>query len=402
MSDKILFVDDEPILLQGYHRLLRKDFQISTAVGGSAALLLVKQEGPFGVIVADMRMPEMNGIEFLARVRMLAPDTVRIMLTGDSDLGTAIRAVNEGNIFRFLSKPANKETLVKTLTDSLSQYHLVCAEKELLENTLRGTVYVLTEVLSLVSPAAFSRAARVRRYVQHVVTKLSLAGPWKYEVAAMMSQLGCVTVDPNTLETVYSGEDLSPDEEAQYATHPLVAQDLLKSIPRMESIAWMIAHQFEPLPTEWDTGDREMADTRLGAQILKAAIIFDGFLRKRHSRVEAAHFLTRRFAGLNPKIVEALMELEPEVAGEGTRTVGVADLHAGMVLQQEVRTKEGVLVAAKGQEVTAPLLIKLQSFWKKSLIPDTVSVSPKFHDGSSGSSQEGAGAEKVSGASNQV
>lgn len=402
MSDKILFVDDEPILLQGYHRLLRKDFQISTAVGGSAALLLVKQEGPFGVIVADMRMPEMNGIEFLARVRMLAPDTVRIMLTGDSDLGTAIRAVNEGNIFRFLSKPANKETLVKTLTDSLSQYHLVCAEKELLENTLRGTVYVLTEVLSLVSPAAFSRAARVRRYVQHVVTKLSLAGPWKYEVAAMMSQLGCVTVDPNTLETVYSGEDLSPDEEAQYATHPLVAQDLLKSIPRMESIAWMIAHQFEPLPTEWDTGDREMADTRLGAQILKAAIIFDGFLRKRHSRVEAAHFLTRRFAGLNPKIIEALMELEPEVAGEGTRTVGVADLHAGMVLQQEVRTKEGVLVAAKGQEVTAPLLIKLQSFWKKSLIPDTVSVSPKFHDGSSGSSQEGAGAEKVSGASNQV
>jgi response regulator RpfG family c-di-GMP phosphodiesterase len=402
MSDKILFVDDEPILLQGYQRLLRKEFQLSTAVGGTAALLLVKQEGPYGVVVSDMRMPEMNGVELLARVRKLAPDTVRIMLTGDSDLGTAIHAVNEGNIFRFLSKPANKDTLVKTLTDSLAQYHLVCAEKELLENTLRGTVYVLTEVLSLVSPAAFSRAARVRRYVQHVATKLSLASPWKYEVAAMMSQLGCVTVDPTTLETVYSGDDLSPDEEAQYATHPLVAQDLLKSIPRMESIAWMIAHQFEPLPTEWDTGDREMANTRLGAQILKAAIIFDGFLRKRRSRVEAAHFLTRRFAGLNPKIIEALMELEPEVAGEGTRTVGVADLHGGMVLQQEVRTKEGVLVAAKGQEVTVPLLIKLQSFWKKSAIADSVSVSPKFRDGSSGSPQEGSGAEKVSGISNQA
>jgi len=214
MSDKILFVDDEPILLQGYQRLLRKDFQISTAVGGAAALLLVKQEGPFGVIVSDMRMPEMNGIEFLTRVRKLAPDTVRIMLTSGSDLDVAIHAVNEGNIFRFLSKPENKDTLAKTLTDSLAQYHLVCAEKELLENTLRGTVYVLTEVLSLVSPAAFSRAARVRRYVQHVVTKLSLAHPWKYEVAAMMSQLGCVTLDPNTLETVYSGQDLSPEEEA--------------------------------------------------------------------------------------------------------------------------------------------------------------------------------------------
>ena len=249
MSDKILFVDDEPILLQGYQRLLRKDFQISTAVGGAAALLLIKHEGPFGVVISDMRMPGMDGIEFLLKVRKIAPDTVRVMLTGGSDLEVAIHAVNEGNIFRFLSKPANKETLVRTLTDSLTQYHLVCAEKELLENTLRGTVYVLTEVLSLVSPAAFSRAARVRRYVQHVVTKLSLGSPWKFEVAAMMSQLGCVTLDPNTLETVYSGQDLSPEEEAQYATHPRVAQDLLKNIPRMESIAWMIAHQFQPLPS---------------------------------------------------------------------------------------------------------------------------------------------------------
>jgi len=378
MSDKVLFVDDEPILLQGYQRLLRNDFKVSTAVGGAAALTLIRHEGPFGVVISDMRMPEMDGIEFLLRARKIAPDTVRIMLTGGSDLEVAIHAVNEGNIFRFLHKPANKDTLVKTLTDALAQYHLVCAEKELLEKTLRGTVYVLTEVLSLVSPAAFSRAARVRRYVQHVVTKLSLGNPWKYEVAAMMSQLGCVTLDPKTLETVYSGQDLSPEEEAQYATHPLVAQDLLKSIPRMESIAWMIAHQFQPLPSEWDTGDREMAEMRRGAQILRAAIIFDGFLRKHHSRVDAALFITRRFEGLDPKITEALMELEPEVAGLGTQTMGIADLHAGMVLQEEVRTTEGVLIAAKGQEVTAPLLIKLQSFWKKRAIKDSVLVSPNY------------------------
>jgi len=200
----------------------------------------------------------------------------------------------------------------------------------------------------------------------------------------MMSQLGCVTLDPGTLETVYSGQDLSPEEEAQYATHPLVAQDLLKSIPRMESIAWMIAHQFQPLPSEWDTGDREMAETRLGAQILRAAVIFDGFLRKHHSRVDAALFITRRFEGLDPKIIEALMELEPEVAGEGTKTMGIADLHTEMILQQEVRTTDGVLIAAKGQEVTAPLLIKLKSFWKKKAITDSVSVSPNYRQGSSG------------------
>jgi len=391
MADNILFVDDEPVLLQGYQRLLRKDFPIVTALGGEAGLTLVKQQGAFGVVVSDMRMPGIDGIEFLSRVRKLAPDTVRIMLTGASDLETAIHAVNEGNIFRFLSKPANKDTLVRTLTDSLAQYHLVCAEKELLEKTLRGTVSVLTEVLSLVSPAAFSRAARVRRYVQHVVSKLALPQPWKYEIAAMMSQLGCVTLDPSTLEAVYSGQELGPEEEAQYAAHPGVAEDLLKNIPRMEAVAWMIAHQFQPLPSEWDAGDREMAENRQGAQILRAAVIFDGFLRKRHTRVEAAHFLTRKFAGLNPKIIEALMEMEPEVAGTETRIMAIADLHTGMVLQQELRTNEGILIAAKGQEVTTPLLIKLQSFWKKNAIGDSVSVSPKFNEAGAPASQpEGA------------
>jgi len=382
MADKILFVDDEPILLQGYQRLLRNEFKISTAVGGAAALVLVKQEGPFGVVVSDMRMPGMDGIEFLTRIRKAAPDSVRVMLTGAADLEIAIHAVNEGNIFRFLSKPANKDTLIRTLTDSLAQYHLVCAEKELLEKTLSGTVQVITEVLSLVSPAAFSRAARVRRYVRHVVSKLSLDNGWKYEVAAMLSQLGCVTIDPRTLEKVYSGQDLSPEEETQYAHHPFVAQELLKNIPRMESIAWMIAHQFQPLPDVWDTANREMAQMRLGAQILRAATIFDGFLRKRCSRLDAAHFITRKLAGIEPKITEALMELEPEVAGEGARSVGLGDLQTGMVLQNEVRTTEEVLVAAKGQEITAPLLIKLQSFWKKSAIADSFSVTPRVEAGS--------------------
>ena len=112
MTEKILFVDDEPILLQGYERLLRKEFQITTAVGGSAALSMIPHLGPFAVVLSDMKMPGMDGIEFLRKVKTLAPDSVRIMLTGASELQTAIDAVNEGCIFRFLSKPSNKEILI--------------------------------------------------------------------------------------------------------------------------------------------------------------------------------------------------------------------------------------------------------------------------------------------------
>jgi len=376
VTEKILIVDDEPAVLMGYERLLRRELQVTTVIGGAPGLVLLQHQGPFAVVVSDMRMPEMNGIEFLLKVQQASPDTVRVMLTGDSDLQTAIDAVNQGKIFRFLSKPCNKETLVKTLKDSLAQFRLVSAEKEILENTLRGTVYVLTEVLSLVSPAAFSRAARVRRYVQRVASKLALENPWRFEIAAMMSQLGCVTLDPDIIEAVYAGRDLSPEEQAQYIDHPRMAQELLKSIPRMESIAWMIAHQNRQLPLDWDVGDEEMGEMRLGAQILRASLAFDLNLRKNHSRVEAAVALKRRFEDLDPRIVDALVELEPEIAGNGSSTALVAQLTPGLILDQEVRTSAGLLVAAKGQEITAPLLLKLKTFAAKQHIPNEVLVCP--------------------------
>jgi len=375
MPDQILFVDDEPALLQGYQRLLHKEFKITTAVGGEAALTLVQHMGPFAVVLSDMRMPGMNGIEFLFKVKTLAPDTVRIMLTGAAELKTAMDAVNEGNIFRFLTKPSNKDMLVRTLNDALAQHHLLCAEKELLEKTLRSTVYALTEVLSVVSPAAFSRAMRVRRYVQRIVARLSLASPWKFEVAAMLSQLGCVTLDPEIIDKVYAGTQLSPEEEAQYVTHPRAAHDLLRGIPRLEAIAWMVSRQYEDLPGEEEADVPGLPDARLGARILRAALTFDSLLRKRHSRVDAAHYLTQSFKGLDKRIIEALMELEPEAMANPARPVFIEDLAEGAILDQDIRTPDGLLVAAKGQEVSFSLLRKLRSYREKGTIPGEVAAS---------------------------
>ncbi len=376
MSDKILLVDDEPSVLQGYQRLLHSQFHVTTAVGAKCGLQTINRQGPFAVVVSDMRMPEMDGVEFLRRVLSVAPETVRIMLTGNSDQQTAVGAVNEGSIFRFLTKPCNKETLSKTLMEGLAQYRMVCAEKEVLEKTLKGMISVLTEVLSVACPAAFSRATRVRRYVQHVAQRLSLPNSWRYEVAAMLSQLGCVTLEPETIEAIYSGGELTPADQAQFLNHPQIAQDMLKNIPRMEQVAWMIAHQNQPLPKDWNVSDREMKEMRLGAQLIRAALAFDLQLRKGSSRLDAAHFLSMKFADLDSKVVEAMIELEPESTGKDSRSVSISELSTSMNLEQEVRSKNGILIAAKGQEVTSPLLMKLKSFSAKGSIEDNVVVSP--------------------------
>src|SRR3954447_55479 len=104
MPQKILFVDDEPAILDGYQRLLRGEYVIHAANGGAAALEMLERAS-YAVVIADMRMPEMDGAQLLAKIAAKYPATMRIMLTGNSDMQTAVRAVNEGEVFRFLTKP---------------------------------------------------------------------------------------------------------------------------------------------------------------------------------------------------------------------------------------------------------------------------------------------------------
>jgi response regulator RpfG family c-di-GMP phosphodiesterase len=382
MPEKILMVDDEDAVLVGYQRMFRNEFQIDTAPGGAAAVTALETTGPYAVVVSDMRMPEMDGTQLLRKVKVIAPDAVRIMLTGDADVRSAVSAVNEGSIFRFLTKPCNKDTLGKALTAGLMQHRLLTAEKDLLENTLQGSIQVLTEVLSLVNPTAFGRALRVRRYTHHVATKMALASPWRFEVAAMMSQLGCVTLHPETIEAVYAGRKLPPDEQKRFDAHPGVARDLLSKIPRMEPIAWMIAHQNDSAAagatTGGDSAKLATADMRLGSNLLQATLAFDELVSKGLSQAEAASRLSREHTSFDPRIFEALAQLDGEKKGTEVRSCDVDELIPyDMVLEEELRTKTGMLLVSKGQDITPTLILKLKNFLEKGAIGRKVAISAK-------------------------
>ena len=127
MSDKILFVDDDANILDAYKRQLKRQFQVETAQGGEEGLNAVRNSGPYAVVVSDLRMPGMDGNQFLAQVKEAAPETVRMMLTGFADLKTAMDAINRGNIFRLLTKPCAKEVLGEALSDGIEQYKKISA-----------------------------------------------------------------------------------------------------------------------------------------------------------------------------------------------------------------------------------------------------------------------------------
>lgn len=364
MSDRILFVDDEPAVLDGYKRILHREFEVNTAIGGAQGLNLIEKDGPYAIVVSDMRMPEMSGSQFLARVRQITPDTVRMLLTGHADLSVAIDAVNEGNIFRFLTKPCDKEVLSKAITAGLIQHRLVTAEKDLLENTLMGSIKVLTDVLSAVNPEAFGRSMRITRCVRHLVGKFGLSSPWRFEAAAMLSQLGCVSLEPEVMRAAYVGMNLSPEDKARFDAHPMVARDLLVSIPRLEPIAWMISQQLAKEPSQ----DAPIVPALpidamvFGAKLLKLAIAFDDLGMLGLSEEDAIARLRLRSNEFGRELIDALKDMKPEGGRMELRKVPVAKLSAGMILQQEIRNKAGMLVVAKGQEVTHALLIKLANF----------------------------------------
>ena len=133
MDSKVLFVDDEIPVLEGYRRILHREFDVCGANSGEDGLAALRTTGPFAVVISDMRMPGMSGAEFLAKVRERAPDTVRMLLTGYSDLDAAIDAVNKGNIFRYLTKPCEKKALVDAIRGGMAQYDASRENKELIK-----------------------------------------------------------------------------------------------------------------------------------------------------------------------------------------------------------------------------------------------------------------------------
>ena len=363
MNEKVLCVDDDQNILSAYKRNLKNQFNIETALGGEEGIELNKVKGPFAVIVSDMRMPGMDGVQFLARVRASSPNTVRIMLTGNADMQTAIDAVNEGNIFRFLTKPCPPESLAKSLDAGIRQYQLITAEQELLKNTLGGAIKVLVEILSMVNPTAFSQASRIRRYMRHIVKEMHLTNLWQYEIAAMLSQIGCVTLPHEILDKVYSQVVLADKESRLLASHPTVGYKLLSNIPRLETVAGMIRDQQKPFNTEHHPpkGSQE-EKIEFGAQMLKVAVDFDKCIFGGALPKDALATMRIRHYEYNPKILASMENFEIEKTEKRCKMVSVKELIFGMITNQDIHAKNGLLLVSRGQEITYPIIARLQNF----------------------------------------
>ena len=352
----VLCVDDEPRVVSGLERHLRDRYHVLTANSGAEGLDVLNQHADVGIVVSDMRMPAMDGASFLRHARDLRPNAVRLLLTGHADIQAAISAINQGQVFRFLIKPCPPDVLAGTLSEAEQQYHLITAERTLLQRTLVGAIKVLIEIMSWNNPSAIGRAVRLRRRVVTMADAMKVERRWVVETAALFSEIGTLSLPEELADKVVQRLPLDAQELEQVHGAMRAANRLIRQIPRLEPVAELLERTFIAAPE----GSAAPADDSL-VQLLRLAADLDRIETK--GSLPAALALERSRGGYSAEVLDAAEQVaERAKEGASRLMVPVEELRLGMILDEDLSTERGVMIAPQGLEVTESFLEHIRRF----------------------------------------
>ncbi len=288
MTTRVLFVDDDSRALDAYRRTLQSEFEVVTETHPDKALEVVKNDGPFSVVVSDLKMPVMDGIAFLSKVKDIAPDSVRILLTGYADFDNAVDAVNRGYIFRFLSKPCPPDLLQKTLWDASMQHELILAGHERhslkrLKKLMNGIVEGLSTLVESRDPYTGGHQRRVAKLAVDIAEHLGFDSERMeaLHIAGMLHDIGKVYVPSDFLN---KPGRLNDQEFSVIRLHPEVGADILKSVEYDWPISEFIRQHHERLDGSGYPDGLKGEAIHLEARILAVADVVDAMSSRRPYR----------------------------------------------------------------------------------------------------------------------
>ncbi|PKN99938.1 MAG: hypothetical protein CVU42_06205 [Chloroflexi bacterium HGW-Chloroflexi-4] len=376
MKEVILLVDDEPNVLSALTRALNSNqyFDIVTANDGIQAIDLLKNTPNVALIISDYRMPGLDGVSFLIEAQDICPDATRMILSGVADLEMATNAINLGQIFRLLLKPCAPEIFLSSVKAGLRQYELMTSERDLLQNTLKGSIKILTDLLAAINPDSFSQSTRISVLTRKFATSLGLVNAWELELAGVLCRIGCVTVPPEVMDAWMKGRLLDDNQQHMIDSVGKVGHHLLRNIPRLEKIAEGILHQATPFkPVEQATSNTlKGSDIPLIGRILKIIIDYDRFLaidpipitalnRMLHQAYEYDLDLYKSFKEFIVSENEA--DKRPASKKESAITeVSIDEVKDGMVIMGNVFDKKGRLLIGSGTLVTDIIKLRLSNY----------------------------------------
>ncbi|WP_073524346.1 HD domain-containing phosphohydrolase [Pseudomonas fluorescens] len=405
----VLLVDDEESILNSLRRLLRgQPYEVVLATSGAQALEIMTTR-PIDLVMSDARMPGMDGATLLAEVHRLYPATSRILLTGYADLTTIIKAINDGQIHRYISKPWNDEELQLVLQQTLEHQRLerlardqteqlkllnatlekrVAARTAELQQTadmldlaydeLKRSYVTGTEVFSLLANLRLPKDKQTNRALIELIRvycaaqAMDEASTRDLTMAAALYNIGKLSWTDSMM--VAPSDKLHSSDRGLYREYPGQSESLLMTLEPMKDAARIIRHHQE----RWDgTGfpDHLKGDTiPPGSRLLKLAVDFielqKGLILERHLNSDEALLYIRKYAGrlYDPALVEDFVQacaafLSDVTLGDPTvKVLTTRELEAGMVLARNLNADNGMLLLNAGKVLNLPLVDKLIAF----------------------------------------
>lgn len=370
---KILLVDDDPNVLSAYQRRLRKRFDIETALCSEEGVTAVNFLGPFAVIVSDMQMPRENGAEFLAKIQKTSPDSVRIMLTGNADQQTAIDAVNQGGVFRFLNKPCPAEELEAAIQTGITEYERRIELRKSSAVNVDALVETLASVCSAFNPMVGLRQNRLKSSLNEYATPALRENQQLGTVLAIASQFGSGQVPPQLFAKFARGEELTPQESKQWSEQYVVAAEMIENVPHLTFVKEVLDQLGgAPRDDSEEQSEKQLEEVQLLAELLKASIQFDlSCFEAERETLQVLEEIKAR--GEYSETAKGL--IEAWVAQRDQRRlieVEVDSLVDGMKLVEEIATTSGTVLVPKGIEVSPLMRAKLQKYVASNQVQTTV------------------------------
>jgi response regulator RpfG family c-di-GMP phosphodiesterase len=420
----LLLVDDEPSILSALRRLFRPHgFRVLIAEGGAQALDMARSES-LDLVISDMRMPGMDGAQFLEKLRQVQPEAIRILLTGYADIGSTIAAINAGQIHRYIAKPWNDNDILLVVREALQRRALEQQNRQLSELALRQneelrqlntsledrvrqrtaeigqvndmlnvaygelksnfmlSMRIFAGLMELRHNGLSGHSRRVSEWAKRVCEELKLAERQSQDVyvAALLHDIGKIAFPDGLLDKPIS--TMTSDELARYRKHPLNAEAALMPLAQLQSVSKIIRSQHERVDGNGFPDGLEQDEIPFGARILAPIIDYENLLagtlaERRFSPQDAAASI-RRGAGsrYDAKIVDAfLLVLQTPLQDSGTdRCISALDLAAGMVLSRDLMSAKGTLLLAAGYVFDARVVRQVREYAQREGVKLTLYV----------------------------
>ena len=392
-EETVLLVDDEERLLDDLRRQLRGKFETVTVEGGNRALEILENQSEIAVIICDMHMRGMTGIEVLEASIQKSPATTRIMLTGNADQDCAIEAINKSHVFGFLKKPCSTDILIEGIEKGLAHHRLLVREKKLMETTMAGSIKLLSDVVSLMDPAATSGSRKIGRWADVLSPHLIDVNRWELNFAVMLAPLGRISIPLDALLRHNKSESLSEKERAMIENVPKVGNRLLNNIPSMATVSKAVLYQDKnfdgsgfpdenthgaeiPIiarvlrilkPLAEISGDSELATTHLD-ELLRHKEWFDPELLL----LARQHLIAPEKAAPESKVQK---QEEVHTPRQSTM-VRTSTLHEGQRLAADLINTDGTLILSEGTKLSQTQVEKIRSMLELSKLSESTAVVP--------------------------